>query len=90
MLLLNKMPHFVQHLANIQSFVIDRNVVDDVIDGNAFILNSFFRENERMLEFAHAVQQKLNQYKADDATMGEVCNNEDFVYYVVLFRLGSR
>ena len=35
-----------------------------------FIYNS--RENERMLEFAHAVQQKLNQYKADDATMGEV------------------
>jgi len=25
-----------------------------------------------MLEFAHAVHQKLNQYKADDATMGEV------------------
>jgi len=25
-----------------------------------------------MLEFAHAVQLKLNQYKADDATMGEV------------------
>jgi hypothetical protein len=27
-----------------------------------------------MVEFAHAVQQKLNQYKADDATMGEVNN----------------
>ncbi len=27
-----------------------------------------------MVEFAHAVQQKLNQYKADDATMGEVKN----------------
>ena len=33
-------------------------------------------ENERMLEFAHAVQQKLNQYKADDATMGEVNRSE--------------
>jgi hypothetical protein len=32
----------------------------------------FYRENEKMVEFAHAVQQKLNQYKADDATMGEV------------------
>lgn len=29
-----------------------------------------------MLEFAHAVQQKLNQYKADDATMGEVKEKE--------------
>jgi syntaxin-binding protein 1 len=31
-------------------------------------------EHEKMLEFAHAVQQKLNQYKADDASMGEVKN----------------
>lgn len=34
-------------------------------------------ENERMLEFANAVQQKLNQYKADDATMGEVRAQDD-------------
>ncbi len=37
-----------------------------------FEINFFLRENEKMLEFAHAVQLKLNQYKADDATMGEV------------------
>lgn len=34
-------------------------------------------ENERMLEFANAVQQRLNQYKADDATMGEVSSLQE-------------
>jgi syntaxin-binding protein 1 len=37
-------------------------------------------ENERMPEFAHAVQQKLNQYKADDATMGEVNRSKSFFF----------
>ena len=34
-----------------------------------------------MLEFAHAVQQKLNQYKADDATMGEVNKSSKRIFF---------
>jgi len=37
-------------------------------------------ENEKMPEFAQFVQQKLNQYKADDSSMGEVkqqCQQND-------------